>query len=461
MEDLVLLKDWECDGNEYKAGTILEVDSRTAKTLLDDGIAQKREAESEQEDEKDEKHAPKAKPTGQDEGDYITKGDLGDLIGTVLDEKLAPILKESVNDHKHITVKAPRSTEHPSWGFKTTGHFLQAVHEVGKQNGFDERLKAVQGMSEGTDSDGGFLVPPQMSREIFEIAHQEAPLFSRARKLDIEGNNMTLPAVDETSRVDGSRWGGIRGYWVAEGASLTKSAPTWREMALKLRKLTVLAHATDELLSDATALMGFLTRASGEEIAFKLDDAIVRGDGATNPEGILNAAATVSVAKEGSQTLETIVYNNIVKMWMRLHPASKRSSSVAWFINPNVILQLMRLGVEIQTAGGQLVWQPPRGAADPPLGTIFGRPVIEIEHAETLGTVGDIMLLDLSQYQMITKAGGIQTASSIHVYFATDQQSFRFIFRVDGQPLWNSVLTPYKGGSGSTTSPFITLATRS
>lgn len=460
MEDLILLKDWECDGETYKVGTILEVDSRTAKTLLDDGIAQKREAEAEQEDEKDKKHDPKAKPKGQDEGDYITKGDLGDLIGTVLDEKLTPILKEPVNGHKHITVKAPRSTEHPFWGFKSTGYFLQAVVDVGKQAGFDERLKAVQGMSEGTDSDGGFLVPPQMSREIFEIAHQEAPLFSRTRKLDVEGNNMTLPAVNETSRVDGSRWGGIRGYWVHEGDDLTKSKPTWREMLLKLRKLTVLAHATDELLADATALMGFLTRASGEEIAFMLDDAIIRGDGATNPEGILNAAATVSQAKEGSQTLETFVYENMIKMWTRLHPSSKRSSSLAWFINPNVMPQIMVMKLDVGT-GGTAMWVPPRGAADPPMGTLMGKPIIEIEHAETLGTVGDVMLLDLSQYQMITKAGGIQTASSIHVYFATDQQSFRFIFRVDGQPLWNSALTPYKGGSGSTTSPFITLATRS
>ena len=48
--------------------------------------------------------------------------------------------------------------------------------------------------------------------------------------------------------------------------------------------------------------------------------------------------------------------------------------------------------------------------------------------------------------------------SSIHVRFLYDENVFRFIYRCDGQPIWNKALTPYKGSS--TVSPYVTLAKR-
>ena len=101
---------------------------------------------------------------------------------------------------------------------------------------------------------------------------------------------------------------------------------------------------------------------------------------------------------------------------------------------------------------------PPGGLSGAPYGTLYGRPVIETEFNETLGTVGDIVLADWSQYKLADK-GAVQTASSMHVQFVTDQMAFRFIARYDGQSTWQAALTPYKGTN--TVSPFIALATRS
>ena len=81
------------------------------------------------------------------------------------------------------------------------------------------------------------------------------------------------------------------------------------------------------------------------------------------------------------------------------------------------------------------------------------------EYCSTLGTVDDIVLVDLSQYAMIDK-GGINQAQSIHVRFTTDEMTFRATYRVDGGVLWKEALTPFKGDSTTTVSPFITLATR-
>eukprot|EP01038_Epipyxis_sp_PR26KG_P018641 gene18641-26349_t len=59
-------------------------------------------------------------------------------------------------------------------------------------------------------------------------------------------------------------------------------------------------------------------------------------------------------------------------------------------------------------------------------------------------------------YRTITKAGGIETATSMHLWFDMGLTAFRAIFRVAGQPLLTKPITP-NNGTG-TLSPFVVLA---
>jgi HK97 family phage major capsid protein len=110
--------------------------------------------------------------------------------------------------------------------------------------------------------------------------------------------------------------------------------------------------------------------------------------------------------------------------------------------------------------GGVPVFMPANGAAGRPFDTLFGLPLIWNRQCKTLGTVGDIVLCDWSQYLVGLKAGqaGMQMATSIHIKFDYLQTAFRFSFRMDGQPWWKQALQPPE--SEKTLSPFITLATR-
>jgi HK97 family phage major capsid protein len=93
-----------------------------------------------------------------------------------------------------------------------------------------------------------------------------------------------------------------------------------------------------------------------------------------------------------------------------------------------------------------------------PYNTLLGRPIIPIEQAATLGTVGDIIFADLSGGYLLAEKGGIASDMSVHVRFVYDESTFRFVMRVDGQPVRAAALTPYKGSE--TQSHFIVLATR-
>jgi HK97 family phage major capsid protein len=85
---------------------------------------------------------------------------------------------------------------------------------------------------------------------------------------------------------------------------------------------------------------------------------------------------------------------------------------------------------------------------------IKGKPVHVTEFNAALGTTGDILLADMSQYLMWEK-GDVQAATSIHIAFLTDEQAFRFIYRADGQTAHYSAITPFKGTN--TQSPFVGL----
>jgi hypothetical protein len=45
---------------------------------------------------------------------------------------------------------------------------------------------------------------------------------------------------------------------------------------------------------------------------------------------------------------------------------------------------------------------------------------------------GDVCLFAPKWYRCITKAGGIETAQSLHLYFDADAVAFRCTFRIDG-----------------------------
>jgi HK97 family phage major capsid protein len=100
---------------------------------------------------------------------------------------------------------------------------------------------------------------------------------------------------------------------------------------------------------------------------------------------------------------------------------------------------------------------PATGISGAQYDTMFGRPVVPTEYNATMGAVNDVLLADLSQYLLIDK-GSVQQAASVHVRFLYDEMTYKFSYRVDGQPLWDKALTPYQGSN--TVSPFVNLAVR-
>ena len=403
----------------------------------------------------DEPQYPDANPAGP-QRPHVSKGAMG-----YWDADAPQVIKTRVRrDGKYqpLPLSMPKAYK-PREVFKSPGEFYRDLvrnpeeFKVKHAKTLESVHKAIQGMNTQTAADGGAWIVPEFSNEIIDIAYANT-LWAATDGYTVAGNNLTFKANAETSRANGSRHGGLRGYWIPEGGTITKSHPRTRNVALRLNKAAVLVYITQEQLDDAgPAFEQYVVRKAGDEFNFLLGDAVINGTGVGMPLGITNSPAFLSITKETGQEAATILSENIDKVWAR----RQASGDYQWYNNQDIHTQLAGLSRGVGAAG-DLVYNPPGGISAAPYGTLKGRPLNDIEFAATLGTVGDLLLADLGQYITISK-GGIVQAASMHVEFLTDQMALRFTLRVDGRPAHVSPITPYKGSN--TQSFFVGIATRS
>lgn len=363
-------------------------------------------------------------------------------------------------------IKDSDSRENGMDGFNTFGEMLQAVARTkmpyGRCEGagmVDERLiytNAATGHNTSVPSEGGFLVTPQRSNEIMKKMYDGGMILSACSQYTLTGNNdsLEIPYVDETSRATGSRWGGLRAYRAGEADTVTASETKLGLWECRVTDLKAIVYITERCLEDASILQSIIEEQLPQEFTFKLEDEIIRGTGGIQCKGIVGDPATVSVAKESGQTADTIVSQNVMKMYTRCWGRSRNKA--AWYINQDIETELFQMVLSVGT-GGVPVYMPANGLSTSPYGTLFGKPVKPVEQCDTLGNVGDIIFGDFGEYATVKK-GGFNSASSMHVRFLYDEMVFKFSMRINGKPKWKTALTPYKGTS--TLSPFVTLAER-
>lgn len=373
--------------------------------------------------------------------------------------------------HAGIGSMRERWTHDPRLGFTSYGDFATVIYNAVMGIKADERLLRMDaaGMTMSSGADGGWLLPPEFNIAVNNVmAADEMNLMNLCDTYPVTGESITLYANGETSRATGSRWGGVQGYWTEDGTTITASNPKIRRLRLEPRPLHVLVPVDNTLLRNPAAVERLLNQAAPEEIVFLCNDAIINGNGAGKPLGILNSAGRVSVSYTTSPSANnTFIKAHADNMWMRLHARSRRNAR--WLHNQDVDAQFEAM-VAAGTTPAIPVFLPAVGGipsmAGMPNNYLKGKPMMEVEQCPSLGTEGDVILCDLMAYALGVRGGmapgatgagmGVETAMSFHLYFDRNQSAFRYSFYVDGQPWVVAPLTPFKGSN--TLSPFVTLA---
>lgn len=347
----------------------------------------------------------------------------------------------------------------PKCGFDDFGDFARAaINASGPRGGaMDKRLAQMAPTTysnETSGPEGGYVVPPEFSSRVMEYVGDQNSLFARCDKTPV--NSALAWPKDEDSPWSTS---GPQAYWEAEGSQGTQSRVNLSQSGMKLCKLFVLCPVTDELLEDAPQLGAYLNSVISRRLRWKVDFAILQGTGVGMPLGILNSPCLKTVAKEGSQTADTINSTNILKMWSAMYGDFRGNGT--WVYNQDTETQLMGM-VVAGTSSDVPVFLPggPYGSnfAGAPYSTLMGRPAVAHQACETLGDHGDIVFCDFSQYLIGYKTMGPNFATSMHLYFDYGMQAIRATWRLCGMPKWSTTIAARDGSA--TYSPFVSLAAR-
>lgn len=357
----------------------------------------------------------------------------------------------SVPDDAVLTV-TDRAAADPKRGFKTFGEFTRSVARASIGQGFDQRLRigaATPGMTvnENGGADGGFAIPPEFSGEIWRLSLGEGSLLPLTQNTEVTGNSMIFPKDESTP------WGGtgVQSYWQSEAKAAAESALKLSSETLVLHKLMTLVPVTNELMEDGFAIESYLQPLVSERIMWKTNEAILFGDGKGKPLGALNSNALVVQAKDAGQAANTLSAANIANMVSRLLVGEL--GKAIWLATPDILSPLEGL-----TVGNYPVYLPNQTLEGTPYGMLKGRPLMLSEHAAAFSAQGDINLISLNGYRTITKAAGLQTSTSMHLYFDSDATAFKTTFRLNGAPILSAPVAPPK--STNKRSHFVSLAAR-
>jgi HK97 family phage major capsid protein len=340
----------------------------------------------------------------------------------------------------------------PMRGFHSFGEFAKSVAQanvrgaVDKRLGFNAATPSTFG-NEATGTDGGFAIPPQFSADIWRLSLGEDSLIPLTQNTEIAGNSMIFPKDESTP------WGGtgVQAYWQSEATAASQTKPQLGNDALILQKLMTLVPVSNEMIDDGFAIGSYLSAVAPERITWKANEAILFGDGTGKCLGALNSNARIIQAKDAAQAAGTISSTNISNMVTRLIAGELKNA--VWIGNPDILTAL-----EAMVVGNYPIFLPSQNAATGSYGMLKGRPLQLSEHAAAFSSQGDLNLLSLKGYRTITKAGGVQTATSMHLFFDADATAFRFTFRMNGKPILSAPVVPPK--SANTRSHFISLAAR-
>jgi len=349
----------------------------------------------------------------------------------------------------------------PKRGFKSSQQFFLAVMQAAQGSRPDERLLGLglrrsEMLTAGSDEAGtysgpygGFFVPEGFLSQFLTTPSEGDPIAGRTTIIPMATPTVTLPArtdKDHSTSVSG----GLTVRRRMETESVTATRMEIEQVKLSSFALFGTSYATEELISDsAISFAALLQQGFADEFRAAILNERINGSGIGCMEGVTNSPAKIEVAAEDNQVADTIVYENIYKMFARCW----QPGNAIWLANHNTIPQLVILNQSVGTAGVP-VWMPSAVGGVP--NTLFGLPVFFTEFCATLGDAGDIILCNWSQYLEATYQTP-QSASSIHVRFENHEQTFKFFMRNDGRGWWRSALTPK---NGDTLSPFVTLAER-
>ncbi|MCG8430860.1 MAG: phage major capsid protein [Candidatus Omnitrophica bacterium] len=354
-------------------------------------------------------------------------------------------VKAAKKDLDKISKPATRTTIEIGGGaegeFRNFGEFMYSV----AKNPNDPRLNTeehrVQQMKDGTS--GGFGVPKQFLNDLLSVSPQDSIVRPRANVIPAGSPpdaEITVPALDQGA--NSNMYGGITIYHSGEGDERTESDAKLLEVSLTPKEIHGYTTISNKLLTNWAAAGSFLQNQMRLAMLGAEDTDFLTGNGVNKALGIINAPAGINYNRAAANQIS---FDDVINMQARL----RSDAGAVWVASRTILPQL----ANIRDVGNNNLWVQSAAAGVP--GTLSGIPLVYNERSPSLGSKGDLMLLNFGMY-LIKDGSGPFVATSEHIRFKHNETAFRITNYVDGQP-WLKEPIPLEGDTAQTVSPFIIL----
>ena len=288
-------------------------------------------------------------------------------------------------------------------------------------------------LQEGTDSEGGYLVPDEFERTLVEALEEENVFRTLAHVIKTSSGDRKIPVVASKGTAS----------WVDEEGAYQESDDAFSQVSIGAYKLGTMIKVSEELLADSVFdLEAYISKEFARRIGAREEESFFNGDGKGKPLGILAAAGGAEVGVTAASAT-AITADEVIDLFYSLKAPYRKNA--VWLLNDATVKQIRKL----KDTTGQYLWQPSLVAGTPD--TILGRPVKTSAFMPTAAAGAKTIAFGDFKYYWIADRQGRTFKKLSELYAANGQVGFMGTQRVDGKLILPEAIKvlQQKTGSGS------------
>ena len=273
----------------------------------------------------------------------------------------------------------------------------------------------VNALQEGTDSEGGYLVPDEYERTLVEALEEENVFRQLAKVIRTSSGDRKIPVVATKGTAS----------WIDEEGAYTESDDSFGQVSIGAYKVGTMIKVSEELLNDSVFdLESYIAKEFARRIGAKEEEAFFTGDGSGKPLGVLAATGGAETGVTAASST-AITADELMDLFYSLKSPYRKKA--VWVLNDSTIKAVRKL----KDSTGQYLWQPSLMAGTPD--TLLGRPVKTSTYMPVIAAGAKTIAFGDFSYYWIADRQGRSFKRLNELYAANGQVGFLGSQRVDGK----------------------------
>ena len=273
----------------------------------------------------------------------------------------------------------------------------------------------VNALQEGTDSEGGYLVPDEYERTLVEALEEENVFRQLAKVIRTSSGDRKIPVVATKGTAS----------WIDEEGAYTESDDSFGQVSIGAYKVGTMIKVSEELLNDSVFdLESYIAKEFARRIGAKEEEAFFTGDGSGKPLGVLAATGGAETGVTAASST-AITADELMDLFYSLKSPYRKKA--VWVLNDSTIKAVRKL----KDSTGQYLWQPSLMAGTPD--TLLGRPVKTSAYMPVIAAGAKTIAFGDFSYYWIADRQGRSFKRLNELYAANGQVGFLGSQRVDGK----------------------------